>query len=235
VFVADATRKLYSDLNSNNNFEIIPNGVDLNEIESFKLRNEKADLRKRNKFSQNDIIITIVGTVTERKGQLTLIKSAIELLKQNTHLNLKFVLVGCRDNDYLKQIKQIIKKNNISSKVILVSETNNVFDYYCISDMFVCTSIIESFPRIILEAMAFELPIVSTNVFGIPEQIEDGVHGILIEPNNSSILAKKIQYLLDNPKISKQYAIQAYKRVETDFTLSAVTKKHNTISISKLL
>jgi len=119
VFVADATRKLYSDLNSNNNFKTIPNGVDLNEIDSFKLRNEKSDLRKRHKFSQNDIIITIVGTVIERKGQLILIKSAIELLKQNTHLNLKFVLVGCRDNDYLKQIKQIIKKNNISSKVII--------------------------------------------------------------------------------------------------------------------
>jgi len=226
VFVADATRKIYSDLNTKNNFVTIPNGVDLGEINSFKLTHKKSDLRKQYNFSKNDTIITIVGTVTERKGQLTFVKAAIELLKQNSRHDLKFVIVGCRENDYLKQIKQEIEKSNTSSNFILVPETNKVFDYYYISDMFVCASVIESFPRIILESMAFELPIVSTNVFGIPEQITDKIHGILIEPKNSSLLAKKIQYLLDNPKIAKKYGNQAYKRIESYFILSNVTDKH---------
>jgi len=226
TFVADATQKIYSDLNSRNNFRTIPNGLDLNEIESFKHLHSKSTLRKKYAFSEKDVLITIVGTVIERKGQLIFVQAAIELLKKHPKKNLKFLIVGCRENNYLRQIKELIKQNNVSQNIFLIPETNRVFDYYLISDLFVCTSIIESFPRITLEAMAFGLPIIATNVYGIPEQIKNNVHGILIPPNDSKKLAKQIQHLLDHPQIAKKYAFNAYERLKNEFTLKAVTDQY---------
>ncbi len=55
----------------------------------------------------------------------------------------------------------------------------DTYQWYLAADLFVCASDIESLPRSILEAMAFETPIMSTAVFGVPELIEDGVTGFL--------------------------------------------------------
>jgi len=240
VFVSNATRKIYSDLELKNNFVTIHNGLDINEIDSFKKTNQKNALRKKYGYSTEDIIITIVGTVIKRKGQVVFAKAAVRLLKSKQS-NLHFLIIGVhpfnirskikkflkRRPDYLKNVKKIISpsifkkflnNNNFSNKIQLIPMTSKVYEYYLISDIFVCTSFSESFPRVILEAMAFQLPIISTNVFGILEQIDDGKHGILIPPGDSNLLADKILFLINNPEESKKYAINAFEKVKKDFT-----------------
>ncbi|MFQ5941337.1 MAG: glycosyltransferase [Nitrososphaerales archaeon] len=225
LFVSNATRKVYSDLETNNKFITIPNGLDVKEIESFKTRNKKNDLRKKYDFAKDDIIVTIIGTVTERKGQMTFVEAAVNLLKKNSN-NLHFLVVGTREGNYLEKLKQIINENDCSSNIHLIPETADAFSYYLISDIFVCCSFVESFPRVTLEAMAFELPIIATNVYGIPEQIQDGVHGILIPPGDPQLLVEKIWYLLSNPEIAKGYARDAYERVKSAFTLENMVDKY---------
>jgi glycosyltransferase involved in cell wall biosynthesis len=229
IFVSDATRKIYSDLEYDNNFETIPNGLVLEEIESFKLQNNKNELRAQYGFSSSDEIITIVGTVTERKGQLNFVEAAIHILDSCKYDNLKFLVVGARESDYLNRIKEKINQTKFSSSIHLVPETGKVYDYYLISDIFVCASFIESFPRVTLEAMAFQLPIIATNVYGIPEQIKDGIDGILIEPGNSMRLAEKIEFLLDNPTIALQYASAANKKVKKQYGINKIIPIYNQI------
>ena len=196
------------------------------------MRNDKNTLREKHGFSKNDKIITIVGTVTERKGQITFVEAAINLLKTEKN-NLHFVIVGARQNDYLNKIKNLITKNKLDKKIHLISETKDVFDYYLISDIFVCSSFIESFPRITLEAMAFELPIIATNVFGIPEQIDNGKEGILIPPGDPILLEEKIKLLLNDKSLAEKYAKNAYQKLESHFTVQKMLNNYEQL-ISKL-
>lgn len=225
VFVSNATRKVYADLENNKNFVTIPNGLDIQEIESFKLHNSKNDLKRKYGFSQDSTLITIVGTVTERKGQHIFVEAAIKLLNSSKQ-NLHFVIVGARENNYLKKISSMIVDNHKQSNIHIVSETENVYDYYFMSDIFVCASLIESFPRVTLEAMAFELPIISTDVFGIPEQIESGKEGILIKPKNSTILSEKIQLFLNNKNMAEQCALNAHLKIRNNFTITKMLQSY---------
>ena len=230
LFVANATKKIFSDLDRNKHFALIPNGLDISKIDSFKIRNSKEKLRKKYHFSNDSILVTVIGTVTERKGQHIFVESALELCKQNK--NMHFLVVGCRDGPYLDKIKNLVKGN--LNQIHLIPETSKVYDYYRISDLFVCTSYIESFPRIILEAMAFELPIISTNVFGIPEQLIDGIHGILIPPGNSDLLTKKIEYLLNNPNVARKYAKNSYLRAKKEYDINGIVNKNEELFNSVL-
>src|SRR5207249_80052 len=78
----------------------------------------------------------------------------------------------------------------------ILPETPEPFTYFSAADLFVCTSRIESFPRVILEAMSFGLPIVTTPVFGISEQVQENVNALLYPPGDAKSLATKLTTLV---------------------------------------
>jgi glycosyltransferase involved in cell wall biosynthesis len=77
--------------------------------------------------------------------------------------------------------------------------TPDVQDWYGISDLLVCASDIESLPRAVLEAMAWELPVLATSIFGLPELIADGETGWLCEPRDVGALAAALDRVLGQP------------------------------------
>jgi glycosyltransferase involved in cell wall biosynthesis/cellulose synthase/poly-beta-1,6-N-acetylglucosamine synthase-like glycosyltransferase/2-polyprenyl-3-methyl-5-hydroxy-6-metoxy-1,4-benzoquinol methylase len=238
VFVAEATRQVYSDLDSEAKFRLIYNGVNIDDIEHYKKTHDKIKIKQCYRFEKDDIIITNIGTICERKGQKNFIESAIEVLDfyQNTDTGRKihFIIVGAGSGQYLAQIKSIIQNAHYGSQIHIFDETPEIYDYFFITDIFVCTSIIESFPRVILEAMAFELPILSTNVFGIPEQIEDGISGILIEPMDTNILTHNIISLMDHREEWRSLGNRAYQRVVTMFSTETMADNYEKLLNSLL-
>ena len=70
------------------------------------------------------------------------------------------------------------------ARVTSLPETGDVARYFVAADVFVCTSRVESYPRVILEAMAHGLPIVTTPVFGIREQVREDVNGVFYDPGD---------------------------------------------------
>ena len=77
--------------------------------------------------------------------------------------------------------------------------------------------------------MAFELPIISTNVFGIPEQIEDMKEGILIEPGNTNLLVEKINFLIKNPRKAQELANNGHKKLCRQLTLEHMTRSYENL------
>ena len=114
-----------------------------------------------------------------------------------------------------------------SDNIHLISETKSIYDYYHLSDIFVNCSLRESFPMVILEYMAFERPIIASNVCGIPEQLEDGKDGILIPPNDSKILANKIKLLLKDKNLGEQFVRNAHEILQKQFTQDIVVSSHD--------
>jgi glycosyltransferase involved in cell wall biosynthesis len=81
-------------------------------------------------------------------------------------------------------------------RLSVIGETGDPYLYFRAADISICTSRIESYPRVILEAMASGLPIVTTSVFGIAEQVRDEVNALFYQPEQTDVLARQIARLI---------------------------------------
>ena len=81
-------------------------------------------------------------------------------------------------------------------------------------NIFINTTNFDNTPVSVIEAMALGLPVVSTNVGGMPYLIEDGITGLLVPPNNSEAMTKAIEKLISNPALAATISLNARKQVE---------------------
>lgn len=209
IFVCESTLKLYNKNNIFSNFDYIYNGIDNRKINKFKAKFSKNEIKRYLGISRDTKVVSIVGTVCERKGQLDFVKAAINIIQYRN--DLIFYVIGCRESSYLDEIKNIININNCTDKIILIEETPNVYLYYRSSDVFVCASYNESFPRVTLEAMAFDLPIVSTPVFGLKEQVIQNVNGLHFNPGDIKQLQNSIETILDDKQLYERLSNNSSK------------------------
>jgi glycosyltransferase involved in cell wall biosynthesis len=107
-----------------------------------------------------------------------------------------------------------------------VRETPEVYDFYALSDVFVCASSIESFPLVLLEAMAFELPIVSTDVYGIPEMLASGKDALLVRPECPALLAERLHEILRDPALGRRLAQHAWRTLTDKFDNADILRLH---------
>jgi len=174
VFTADASRQVFDYLNDRGNFALLPSWVDVARIDAFAATHHRAALRAKHGLDPDAVLIVNIGSVCERKGQHIFVR-AIELLKDELRFTypgrkIHFLMVGARPGIYLESLQQELVLYGLDHALFL-PETHEIFDFYLLADLLVCTSFEESFPRVLLEAAAFRLPIISTNVNGIPEML----------------------------------------------------------------
>jgi glycosyltransferase involved in cell wall biosynthesis len=138
------------------------------------------------------LIIGHVGALDDgHKGQMTIIDAA--RAAQENHPDWQFVLCGNgRDEERLRAAA------NGLSNIEFTGFVDNIGDYYGSFDLFVFPSRKEALGSAMLDAMQFGLPVVGSNVDGIPEFLEDGVNGRLIEPGNAGQLLAGIEALVDD-------------------------------------
>ena len=84
---------------------------------------------------------------------------------------------------------------------------------YLLADIVVLPSRVDPVPFVMIEAGIFKKPFIGGNTGGITEFIEDGINGLLVDPENPQMLAEKIIYLLNNPEIGRTMGEKLYKKV----------------------
>jgi glycosyltransferase involved in cell wall biosynthesis/GT2 family glycosyltransferase len=200
VFVADATRDVYAPLNSRHNFLVVHNGLNLTRIEKEANRWPRGIARRKLGIDEDQIMVLLLGTVCERKGQHDLVR-ALARLYNSFHSMFHCFIVGDRPSGYSRQLWGLVEAlpRTLKERIHIIPEVEDTALYYRAADIFVCTSKVESFPRVILEAMAYELPIITTPVYGIKEQVRPGVNGLFYESENAGQLAAAISDLLSDP------------------------------------
>lgn len=199
IFVADATRNLYLPLNTHHNFTVIHNGLDVDQFQLVSQTWTRTDARSALNLQETEVMVLLLGTVCERKGQHDLIK-ALALLPPQFYHRIRCFIVGDRPSIYSTQLATLTQTlpEELQQRVTVVPETPETPKYYNAADIFVCTSRIESYPRVILEAMAYNLPIITTPVFGVPEQVRPEVNALFYPPNQPEELAQCLTKLLQN-------------------------------------
>lgn len=172
---------------------------------------------------------TIVGHVGEldhsHKGQGTIIEAARAM--RHSHPDVHFVLVGeGRDGDVFRRAAQGLDNVEFAGFV------ENVEDYLAAFDIFVYPSLHEGLGSSLLDAMAFGLPIVASNVGGIPEIVEDGVNGLLMPPGDPGELTRALERLLSDGRLRECMARQNRKkaaRFDVDRMTSAYEEIYRSI------
>ncbi|TAM45918.1 MAG: glycosyltransferase [Gammaproteobacteria bacterium] len=228
VFQAEATRRLFHDIEARGNFCTIPGGVPLERINAFRASHGKKRMRAKYGIDENCTVVTLIGTTCERKGQHVFLEAIQKLEKEypdGLPDDLVFIMVGAIKGPYLDFLHERRKELGLD-KVRIFDETKEIYDFYVLSDIFVCASFEESFPMVVLLAMAFELKIVSTDVFGIPEIISDGQDGRLVKPGDPAALGNAIYVCLNNPELSDRMARNAYAKVYRLFDNDKFLERH---------
>jgi glycosyltransferase involved in cell wall biosynthesis len=189
--------------------QVIYHGID---ADRFKPEN-KIQSRRELGYKETDSIILYVGKLHPYKDPLTLIKAISVAVEKNANLHL--VMIG--DGELYTEVKKEISKLNLSSHVRLFRRVDNqtLEMLYDAADMFVLPSVNEAFGMVLLEAMAFGLPVIASDSGACPEVIRNV--GILFNQGDYTDLAEKVVTLSFDKDLSKKLAKAGLKRVKEEF------------------
>lgn len=202
TYVADATRRGWSPIQTRHNAVTIRHGVPEAMLADEVSRWDRAEARRRLGLAPDVIALMLPGTVCARKGQEDMV-AAMSLLPASILARVRLFIVGALVEPlYAAQLARAIDQNSaeVAGRIDMVGPVDDMTLYYSAADLLICTSRIESAPRILVEAMAFNLPIVTTPVFGIPEMVDEGVNAIFYSPGNAQSLADEISTLVEAPE-----------------------------------
>lgn len=213
LFLCRATESYYKDLDVHGNFRRVPSWVRIEAIEDFKRTHSRSELRRRYGYGEHETIIANIGTVCERKGQHTFIRAVEHFNRAHGGgQGYRFLLVGGREGIYNDLLREEIKRLGLPN-IEIIMETRDAYHFFHLADLFVCSSFEESFPRVVLEAMAFRTPIVSTDVHGIPEMVTQRQEAYLVPPGDDLALSRMMKTCLDKERSGKSLTATAYSRV----------------------
>ena len=188
-------------------------GVDLT-----KYDNESSGLNQKDIFE-----ILQIGSLHWKKGQVYLIKAIAHLRDQGVSLRLRIIGEG----DERTNLEREIKLHNLGSVVELMGAKtqDEVANLLPTADCYVQSSVSEGIPVALMEAMACELPIVATDITGIPELVLNGETGILVPPKNVEALSNALKYIKENPGLARQMGKHGRVWVQENFDLTKNVSK----------
>jgi glycosyltransferase involved in cell wall biosynthesis len=177
---------------------------------------DKSKVRERLGLSPEKLVITCVGRLVPFKGQHLLIE-ALEMIKES-HVEVRLLLVGGgpeKDN-----IEELVQRSGLNGKVMVLGERDDVPDILRASDLFVLPSFWEGISIALLEAMAYGLPVVATDVPGNREVLGGEENGVLVPRKDSVALKEAIVSLLENPARREELGRRSRARVERYFNFA---------------
>ncbi len=181
---------------------VIENGIDFTKFENNDKYREET--RKKYHVKNDEIVIGVVGRLTEQKDPLTMIKAFELVHKENRNVRLMYVGSGNLEED----VKQYAKEKNILDKIIITGWVDDVEQYIPAFDIAVLPSKWEGFGLVLIEYMACDKPIIATNVGGISDIIENFKNGILCSVQDYKTIGETIIKLIKNENLKKQIIYQ---------------------------
>lgn len=226
IFISEFCRQ---SLGFDDNFgEIIPFGVD---TEKFKPGLDASSVKKKLNIPQDKTILLAVQRLDEWKRVDIIIEAMKSILAK---IDAYLLIVG--KGPKMKELIELAKKLGVGSRIIF---TGFVADdelplYYAAADVFVFHSIYETLGISLIEAMAAGKPIVSVRSTAIPETVEDGQNGILVEPMNAARLAEAVISLLQSREKRQQFSSASRERALKKYSLQHVASRYENFLIRVL-
>lgn len=200
VFEAEATRHLYPSVLDRS--VTVPYGLDLTPIEAVRQGFDRDQTRRELGIPADADLAICVGTVEPRKAQVQLAQ-AFDLVAAR-HPKAQLAFIGADAGPTSTALATRIASSPHRDRMHLVPHTPEVQRWIGASGLLVCASDVESLPKSVLEAMAWEKPVLATAVFGLPETIDHDTNGWLCAPGDVSALAAALDLAFTSDAETRQ-------------------------------
>ncbi|NNG24206.1 TIGR03088 family PEP-CTERM/XrtA system glycosyltransferase [Massilia sp. ML15P13] len=194
--------------------QLIDNGVDTERFRAAGATNGEP-WQDRESF-----VIGTVGRLQDVKDQFTLVEAFAQLCQLLPDERLRLVLVG--DGPLRLQLEAQVAQNGLQDSVWFAGPRSDVAPVMRSFSLFALSSIAEGTPVTLLEAMASELPVVSTAVGGIPDLVEHGVAGTLVPAADPRAMAAAIAPYVRDRALARRHGAAGRARVEQQYSMQAM-------------
>lgn len=196
---------------------LLENGID---VTDFQRRQSARQAKTALGIPHDQFLIGAVGRLSAEKGFDLLIRSVASLLKQGKNLTLMIFGEGKEQTN----LQKLIDETDHADCIKLMGFRSDLRPYYEAMDLFVLSSLREGLPNVVLEAMAMEVPIISTKVAGIPRLIQHDVNGCLIDAGSVEAITTAISTIHGDAARCERYRLAGRHTVETKFSFAVRMK-----------
>jgi len=221
ITIADYNRRYLRDkIDIDGDMEIVHSAIntDLFKPDKHILRSNKS--------------ILSVCRLEEDKGVIYLIEACHILNKRNIDYECTIIGEGPKNGDYEKRIHELIDELRVPNiRFISYMPYSEIKEHFNRATVFVLPSVIASqgnrdiLANVLKEAMATELPVITSNMCGIEELVDDGINGILVSPKDPAAIADAVVKVFENPGLGREMGAEGRKKIAKDFNVKIESKK----------
>jgi glycosyltransferase involved in cell wall biosynthesis len=203
----------------------VPNGIDHTAFRRDRSREQS--VRRELGFVETDFVIGAVGRAEPQKRFDLLLEAFASLRMKHPRMKLMIVGAGSR----LGELHVRSRRFGFGDSCRLLGSRTDIADLHHAFNLFVQSSDYEGTPNAVLEAMAFESPVVATSAGGTAEIVRNGIDGLIVPTGSSRAIADAIESVLRDPDAARARAASARRRVETDLSFEARMNAVETIYV----
>jgi glycosyltransferase involved in cell wall biosynthesis len=172
------------------------------------------------------LIVGVVALLEWRKGHLILLQ-AMNSIRQQFGADAVPILLIEGDGPMSKRLRRYVRDTDLDAYVRFIGREAKVFNLLNTVDIVVLPSLCqEDFPNVTLEAMSLGKPVIGTRLSGIPEQIDDGVTGLIVTPGDVAELAAAIYKLMSTPELRHSMADAARQRFNHAYSAPIAVRRY---------
>lgn len=199
---------------------VVQNGIRTGKFLQSKTQGEAVRRDLLGQGNDGPLMLTVARLVWF-KGLDTLIDALPDVVA--SHKSARLAIVG--DGELRDDLEAQVVRLGLKGHVIFTGERDDVPDLLAAADLFVLPSVSEGLPISLLEAMASSLPIVATDVGGIPELVVEGVNGHLTKAGDAPAMSRALLSLLDDPDKADEWGQAGLARLQSHFSQAAMVAK----------
>jgi sugar transferase (PEP-CTERM/EpsH1 system associated) len=203
--------------------QVVYNGIELNGGDDKQ--SDRSAARAELQVADEEFMVIQVARLDSIKDHKTAVRAIQLAVRQNQRIRL--FIVG--DGPEKTAIEQAIRAARAEDRVTMLGLRTDVRRLLCGADAFLLTSLSEGVPVTILEAMAAGVPVIATNVGGVPEIIEDSVTGLLVPAADAQGIADALLRMACDPILASSIAAAASQRVRTRFSEKSMISTYDQI------
>ncbi|MGN7610994.1 TIGR03088 family PEP-CTERM/XrtA system glycosyltransferase [Magnetococcales bacterium HHB-1] len=182
--------------------------------------------KKIDRFPKEAFILGTVGRLSPVKNQSFLLEVFAELRNESTAFQKQAFLVLVGDGSLHKELKARVSQLGIEENVWLAGEQKDVIPFYHLFSLFLLPSLAEGTPLTVLEAMAARLPVIASNVGGLPELITPNRDGLLLPVSDKLAWKEAILKFFNHPKRVEKEGLSAERKALKQFSLEKMTRNY---------
>lgn len=212
-----------------NKISVVHNGISQPNFLNRNTAREKLGTTIGTIFSPETILCGGIGELHHIKGQTYAIQAIEKLVREKPDLKIAYIIIGAGEIE--QNLRNEIISRGLEKNVFLTGYLKDGATYLKALDYYLFPSLSEGLPYAIVEAGFAKLPIIASNVGGIPEVIEHDVEGILVASMDPNAIYSALQTYIEHRNIAQSYSEMLYKKTTSEFSIETMIQK--TIEVYK--